>query len=303
MQAIIDGLKIFAGAMEIFRQNDRFTEYLLDGKYILRISKSELPEQKKHNRVSTLPFVPKIHMSGTVTVAGQQYHGMLFDYMPGDDLWSVAPGITEKGQYDIGKQIAQFLNELHLITDNYYDIGHYIPTVPRWKKTWKEGHFEYAAILKTGISKEDLKPGSQKTISEAFNYIHANLDSLEYQAGAKLLHNDFHPKNIIIREGRLTAVVDWECSQFGEADFELSRLIDWCVYPDNYLAQTNNLGILFKTVIENLPISAIPDIEKRMTIYQLEHEINQLIWRGKRQEDERIARINEWLNGKACVFK
>ena len=144
---------------------------------------------------------------------------------------------------------------------------------------------------------------SHKAISKAFGYIYANINSLEYQAGAKLLHNDFHLKNIIVREGRLIGVVDWECSQFGEADFELSRLFDWCIYPDNYLTQTNNLRILLQSIIENLRFtSVIPEMEKRITIYQLEHELNQLIWNGKKQENERIIRINEWLDGKVNAF-
>jgi len=125
--------------------------------------------------------------------------------------------------------------------------------------------------------------------------IYDNIDSLNYQTGAKLLHNDFHPKNIIVREGKLVGVIDWECSQYGEADFDLSHLFHWCIYPS---IQENNLDILLKSVVENLQfISIIPDIEKRFTIYQLEHDINQLIWNGKRQEEERIRRINGWLNG------
>ncbi|MDR2599157.1 MAG: phosphotransferase [Oscillospiraceae bacterium] len=299
IKIILKELNISVEAVEIYKKHERFMEYLLDNKYVLRISESELPEQKKNNRVNSLSFTSKIYSSGTFTVSGQKNHYVLFDYLLGDELWSVAPNLTDNEQYDIGKEIAHFLNELHLITDEYYDIGHYIPTIPRWKKTWKEGHFEYAEILRNSISKMELGLNSQKTLSKAFEYIYTNIDSLEYQAGAKLLHNDFHPKNIIVYEGKLTGVVDWECSQFGEADFELSRLFDWCIYPENYLTQSNNLRTLFNSIIENLRFSSVvPEIEKRMTIYQLEHELNQLIWNGKKQEEERSIRINEWLDGK-----
>jgi len=227
---------------------------------------------------------------------------LLCDYIKGDDLWSIASTLTDKEQYGIGKQMAQFLNELHSISADYYDIGHYVPTVPGWRKTWKEGHFEYLKILKNSLSLTDYKPDSQRMILIAFDYIDANLSALEYQAGAKLLHNDFHPKNIIVHGGRLAGVIDWECSQFGEADFELSRLFDWCFYPESYLTQTYNLEILLKSVIENSPLVSIPDIEKRLTIYQLEHELNQLIWNGKKQESERVIRISEWLAGKIGGF-
>ena len=91
-------------------------------------------------------------------------------------MWSVAPNLTDKEQYEIGKEIAQFLNELHLITDDCYDIGHYIPTIPRWRKTWKEGHCEYAEILKNGLLKKYLGLESRKVISKAFEYIYANID-------------------------------------------------------------------------------------------------------------------------------
>lgn len=118
---------------------------------------------------------------------------------------------------------------------------------------------------------------------------------MEYQTGAKLLHNDFHPKNIIIHEGRLAGIIDWECSQFGESDFELTHLLHWYIYPST---PDNNLELLLKSVAENLKIASnVPNIEKRLTIYQLEHELNQLIWNGNKQEEERIQRINGWLDG------
>ena len=303
MRDLLKSLGIFAEVVELYRQHDRFTEYLVDGKYVLRLSESELPEQKKNIRVNSLPFVSKIHSSGPCTVFGNTYHYLLFDYIHGGDLWSAAPRLTKKEQYIIGMEIALFLNELHSIAGDFYDIGHYIPTIPQWKKTWREGHIEYAAILENGLSKIGLEAKNQKTISKAFDFIRANMDALDYAAGAKLLHNDFHPKNIIVHEGRLTGVVDWECSQFGEADFELSRLFDWCVYPDSYLCQTNNLDTLLKSVVEHLRFaSAIPDMDRRMTVYQLEHELNQLVWNGKNQEEERMVRINGWLDGKIDIL-
>ena len=177
----------------------------------------------------TLNSIYKILRHNNFTV-----NTIMTDYIQGADLWSAAKNLTDKEKCSIGKEIAQFLNELHSISGNHYDIGHYIPTVPGWTKSWKEGHLEYAGILKNSLMEMSLDSSSQKTIAHAFNYIHANIDSMGYQAGAKLLHNDFHPKNIIIHEGRLAGVIDWECSQFGESDFELSRLFDWCVYPDSY---------------------------------------------------------------------
>ena len=202
--------------------------------------------------------------------------------------------LTNEQKYNIGKEIARFLTELHSITGEYYDMGHYIPTIPRYNGRWKDGHIEYVKLLRTGLLEFDFESNSQRAISAAFDYIHANIDCLEYQAGARLLHNDFHPKNIIIHDGKLAGVTDWECSQFGEADFELTHLFHWSVY----LIPDNKLELVLKSVVENLQkVSYVPNIDKRMTIYQLEHDLNQLIWRGKNQEEERVFKINGWLNG------
>lgn len=58
-----------------------------------------------------------------------------------------------------------------------------------------------------------------------------------------------------------------------------------------------------KSIVENLRIASdVPNIEKRLTIYQLEHELNQLIWNGKSQEEERMRRINGWLNGQVEIL-
>jgi aminoglycoside phosphotransferase (APT) family kinase protein len=290
---ILKTRNISTGVIELYQKNDRIIDYLIDNKYILRISKSVLDEQLKHDRVKSVSFVPKIHSSGSFTASGRNYYFLITDYVQGNDLYSVLQKLTDEQSIKIGKEIAQFLIELHSITDSSYDIGHYVATIPRYNRSWKEGHLEYIKSLRIGLSEMNTNSKSERIISSAFDYIYANINCLEYQAGAKLLHNDFHPKNIIIYKGRLAGIIDWECSQFGEADFELAHLFHWCIYSPN-----DTFELLLKSIFENfINTLNVPNIEKRLTIYQLEHELNQLIWSGKKQEEERTRRINGWLNG------
>lgn len=295
---ILEVLKVrnsFTGVIEFYQKNGRIIDYLLDHKYILRISKSTLDNQMKQNRIKPFSLVPKIHSSGSFAVSGHKYYYLITDYVQGNDLWSVIQNLTDEQQNNVGKEIAQFLSELHSITDVSYDIGHYIASIPRCTKLWKDGHLEYIEMLRGGVSEIGIELESKKIVSKAFDYIYTNISSLEYQTGAKLLHNDFHPKNIIVHEGRLAGIIDWECSQFGESDFELTHLFHWCIYPST---PSNNIELLLKSVVENLKIASnVPNIEKRLTIYELEHELNQLIWNGNKQEEERIQRINGWLDG------
>lgn len=300
---VLEANNIGAGEIRKFWGNEDTAAFLVDGKYVFKTSKTNFSEAAKLARAKLIRLVPKIHLSGSFFVLDCEYYYLMVDYVQGEELWSAAHNLSDDCKYGIGKEIALFLDELHQIRAEAYDIGHYIPTVPGWKKTWKEGHLEYAAILQNGLSEKDLGAECRAAVLKAFEYIYANIGCLEYQAGARLLHNDFHPKNIIVNEGRVAGVIDWECSQFGEADFELSRLFDWCVYPEDYLSGGRNLEVLLRGVLENLhSVSGVPCLAERLTIYQLEHELNQLIWQGGKRESEGTQRIYGWLGRLDCGF-
>jgi len=285
---------ITADVIEVYQAKKRIVDYLIDNKYILRTSKAVMEDQFKQDRVKSITLVPKIYLSGSFTVSDDSYYFLLTDYVQGSDLYSVLP-LTEEQSVSIGYEIANFLVDLHSVKDSSYDIGHYVPTIPRYKGSWKQGHLEYIQTLKNSLVGMKIQPENIDTITSAFDYMYANINCLDYQTGGRLLHNDFHPKNIIIEKGRLAGVIDWECSQFGEADFELAHLFHWCVYPPK---QDGRFDLLLKTIFEELMINLrVPNIEKRLTIYQLEHELNQIVWNGSKQEQERMRRINGWLNG------
>jgi thiamine kinase-like enzyme len=286
---------ILIDEIRIYQKYGSSIDYLINNEFILSISKKILGVQMKHNRVKSVSFVPKIHYSGDFVFSNEKYYFYVADYLKGNNLWNEITKLTGEQKIEIGKSIVQFLNELHSITGHSYDIGHYIPTIPNCMKTWKIGHIEYIELLKNELSTMEISPNGKQIISKAFDYIYENLNSLEYQIGARILHNDFHPKNIIISEGKLVGIIDWECSQFGEPDFELVHLFHWCIYPSD---SNNNIELLLKYIIENLQsIKKIPNIKERLTIYQLEHDLNQLIWNGIKQEKERIEKINGWLTG------
>lgn len=292
---IVRNWDISTNTIELYQKNDRIVDYLLDNKYILRISESVLDEQLKQDRAKSVSLVPRIHSSGSFTASSCNYYYLITDYVQGNDLYSVLQKLTDEQSIRIGQEIAQFLIELHSITDSSYDIGHYVPTIPRYKRSWKEGHLEYINSLKIGLSEVNTEPKSEDVISSAFDYMYANINCLEHETGAKLLHNDLHPKNIIIDGGRLAGIIDWECSQFGEPDFELAHLFHWCIYPPK---PEDRFELLLRSVCGNLMKTLnVPSIRKRLTIYQLEHELNQLIWNGKKQEEERMRRISGWLSG------
>ncbi len=294
--ALIKSQGIKANKVELFQENHRVSDYLIDHKVMLRLSKSNLDEVLRLERVKALDLVQKVHATGMWTILDEKYHYMICDFIEGNELFGALPELADHQMHDIGLQIADFLEKLHAIGGTCYDIGHYVPSIPRIGHSWRDGHEKYVDSMKMALSTIDFDYENKKVVDEAFEFLGSNMTCLEQQLGARLLHNDLHPKNIIIKDGKLAGIIDWECSQFGEQDFELSHLVHWCIYPPKNGVKYEKL---LKAIFESLAIAhKYDEIQTRLTVYQVEHEMNQLVWNGKFQEAERIHRIKGWLSNK-----
>ena len=270
--------------------------FFINNDLLLRVSETTMEgEQEKFRRVAALDFVPKIvHVGLLEREAGPVYYTLLTQ-LPGDDFVTAYSETTLAQQRQLGEDVAAFLDELYTFTGTDNDIGLYIPAIPDFAGTWRAGHQKYWEILRQGTKTLPLEPESLRVFESAFRFLDASAGALDYQAGPRLLHNDFHPKNILLHQGRFSGVIDWECSQFGEADFELCHVIHWCLYPPRPDIDFRPfLGVLFASSPQ---CAQVPDLAERLTIYQIEHDIQQIIWHGSRAAAERVPRIAGWMDG------
>ena len=270
--------------------------FFINQEILLRVSEEPMTqEQEKFRRVAMLNFVPRILHMGVFEREGGPIYYTLLTMLAGDDFVNVYPRLTEAQQKHLGIEIAGFMDALQEINGIHYDIGLYIPILPNFSGTWREGHQAYWEILKQGFKKLHLQPDSIEVFERAFQHLQANIAALEFQRGPKLLHNDLHPKNMILDQGKFSGVIDWECSQFGEADFELCHLIHWCLYPPE---PTIDFRPFLRAFFEASPQCAqVPNLVQRLTIYQVEHEIQQIIWNASGSESMRVPRLAGWLKG------
>ena len=140
-----------------------------------------------------------------------------------------------------------------------------------------------------------LKPDSIQVFERAYRFLQASSAVLDFQTGPKLLHNDFHPRNMLLYQGKFSGVIDWECSQFGEADFELCHLIHWCLYPPK---PNIDFRTFLRALFEASPkCTQVPNLAQRLTIYQIEHEMQQIIWNASEAESWRVPRLVRWMDG------
>ncbi len=272
--------------------------FFINDELLLRVSATTMAgEQERFRRVAALQRVPRIkHVGVLEREAGAVYYTLL-TLLPGDDFVNVYFETTVAQQKQLGKAVAAFLDNLHTNHGTHYDIGLYVPAIPEFCGTWRVGHQRYWGLLQQGAVALQLQPDSRRIFAEAFRFLSASVDVLDYQKGPTVLHNDFHPKNILLHQGCFSGVIDWECSQYGEADFDLCHLIHWCVYPPH---PAIDFRTFLRAVFQAAPhCTQVPELSKRLTLYQLEHEMQQIIWQGSPAEAERVPRIVRWLEGGA----
>lgn len=270
--------------------------FFINQEFLLRVSEVPMTlEQEKFRRIAALHFVPKMIHSGTLQREAGSIYYILLTLLPGDDFVNVYHETAQSQQQQLGKDIAGFLENLQECSGTHYDIGLYVPAFPHFSGTWREGHQEYWELLEQDAAKLHLQPASIEVMERAYRFLRAASAVLDYQVGAKLLHNDLHPKNILLHRGRFSGVIDWECSQFGEADFELCHFIHWCLYPPK---PDIDFRPFLRAVFAVSPkCTRVPDLARRLTIYQIEHEIQQIVWSAGEAASWRIPRLARWIDG------
>ena len=270
--------------------------FFINQKFLLRVSETPMTsEQEKFRRVAALNLVPQILQVGALENDTGSIFYTFLTYLPGDDFVNVYRDTTFAQQKQVGRDVADFLDDLQEITASSYDIGLYIPVIPHFSGSWRAGHQRYWEILEQESAKLHLEPESLRVFTNAFHFLQSSIAALDFQAGPKLLHNDFHPKNMVLSQGQFSGVIDWECSQFGEADFELCHLIHWCLYPPK---PSIDYRPFLRALLDAVPKCAqVPNLALRLAIYQIEHEIQQIIWQGKEAESLRVPRLSHWMSG------
>lgn len=243
------------------------------------------------DRIKNLKHVPKLVHSSEELSTGNDAYYLILQYIEGVELFTKYNVLTDEETFKIGREIAEFLLGLHTIKGDKYDIGHYVPIIPDYDGSWKSGHKKYWESIYKELMNTSLSDSASKILALSNDYMSENISSLDFENGPSLLHNDFHYKNIMVNKGAFSGVIDWECSQYGEADFDLINLLQWGLFPPS---GASDMRHLFETVFTHyIKKGSIPKIEKRLTIYALEHDWIQILWSQGKRAEELLPRI-EW---------
>lgn len=270
--------------------------FFINDELLLRVSATPMErEQERFRRVAALPWVPQLKHVGVLDRRDGPAYYTVVTALPGVDLVTGHAETTVAQQTQVGRDLAGFLDSLHAYVGPSYDIGLYVPALPGFAGTWRAGHQRYWELLEHGTASLQLQPDSRSILGKAFAFLRSRAGTLDHQSGPALLHNDLHPRNILLHQGGLSGVIDWECAQHGEPDFDLCHVVHWCLYPPD---PGLDLRAFLRGLLRAAPrCTRVPELAGRLTLYQVEHEIQQIIWQGNGAEAERVPRIVRWMEG------
>lgn len=178
-------------------------------RYLLRIAPLSDPGVLPHKQAefevirrlrNYSSLVPGAHAFGTSDDGSLCF--VVLDFMEGTDGGIALDGPAPQEQYRLGVQAGRELKRLHAMPAPA-DLPDW-PGAVRAKYARKVAAFDAQGLSLPGIDRTRLSRYIQKNIS----CIHG--------AGRTFLHGDYHPANLIVRDGRLTGIIDFNRYEWGD---------------------------------------------------------------------------------------
>ncbi|MEC9251975.1 MAG: phosphotransferase family protein [Pseudomonadota bacterium] len=152
---------------------------------------------------SSVPVAPTYGLCEDTDVNGAPFY--LMGFVSGVVLHNQQPAqkLTEAERHSFGLHAIEVLSDLHLINPDDVGLGQlgrkeaYIERqLKRWTKQW-----------------EATKTHEIPEMDESLRLLH---EDLPVQVGAAIVHGDYRPGNMIVAEGRMAALLDWELCTLGD---------------------------------------------------------------------------------------
>lgn len=258
--------------------------FLVDGAYVLRIGAREDAHRRLGQETALLQ-----RLAGQVPVprvrAFGQYEGSTYQiqqYVTGQKLHNAWRGLTPAAQESITEQLAGCLQALH--RERYPGFG--APGEDAAPNTSWAGY--RAARLRATIAEIQalglrMVPGFIELAEEHFA---AHAGALE-GGSPTLVHGDLWMGNILVENGRIAAILDFEYAQRAPADYELLVIEAFCLYPNDYAEEENEVynaadfAPFCRLLRKYYPaLFDVPRLRERLDLYHLESALSSyLSWR------------------------
>ena len=167
---------------------------------------------------SAVPVAKTLGLCGDVTVNEAPFYVM--DYVAGPVLHDseVAANLSADERHSLGLHVIETLAKLHQIDPDQVGLGdlgrkeaYLARQLKRWNKQWEASKtHEIPAMDETSVLLQERMPE---------------------QIGATIVHGDYRLGNMIVNEGKISAVLDWELCTLGDPLADVGYLLNSWIAP------------------------------------------------------------------------
>lgn len=247
--------------------------FLVDGQYIVRVGgRADALTRLKHETELLQSLegkirVPKVYAFGQVA----DFVYQIQQFIPGQKLYRVWKDLSPDAQETIADELAETLKVIHSLPAPFFGDGRPgSQPYTTWEDYLAAGFYQTLAEFEAlGIR---MAPGM---LELAVDFFESHRHVLEGGRPA-LVHGDFTLVNLLVDNGRLAALLDFEYSLHAPFDYELYALELFCLYPNDYAEEgheiycTADFAGLFPLLRKYYPaLFEAPNARERLDVYQV----------------------------------
>jgi serine/threonine protein kinase len=258
--------------------------FLVDGKQIIRVGAREDAGPRLEREAILLQSLAGQIPVAKVLAFGQEqgFTYQVQQFMPGQKLYVVWKDLSVEEQNAIAAELAACLKILH--SARFPDFGSGRPDSPG-SATWSDyfsDQFQHSVEALRDL-RIRMVPGFIETAVDYFE------EHRHVLAGgvATQVHSDMNLGNILVDNGKVSAILDFEFALQAPADYELQAIEAFCLYPNDWAEEGNEVfcSADFATLIPLMrkhdpELFSMRNLRERLNIYHVSSALSSyLAWR------------------------
>ncbi|MFH0967790.1 MAG: aminoglycoside phosphotransferase family protein [Methanobacteriota archaeon] len=184
---------------------------------------------------------------------------MILEYIDGDDGEESLNSLSRENQYEIGYQAGEELKKLHHLAAP--------PETPPWHLQKQRKYKWYCnSFQQMPPELAEVDPGVIDAVIK--KYLHHMKDTSQ-----TFQHDDYHPANLIIRNGRMSGIIDFNRCDWGDPIHDF--------YKVAYFTRSISIPFAKGQIDGYYQGSVPPDFWERYILYCAMSIIPDLVWSGR----------------------
>ncbi len=276
--------------------------YSINDKFILKVCEDPENEENFEKEVFFYNFfqnkipVPKIILyDNSKKVYNKSF--MIYHKIIGDNLYSKWHLMSDSKRKEIIKELCRILK---IVNQSPYK---------KFTEQFKLSSINWHDKVLEKIENSLKKVANKKIISSKFikaikTFVEANHSFLNEQK-IGLVYWDAHFDNILIKKNKIVGILDFERTELSSIDLNLDIIKRMVEYPKKYMSEEfekfakkedySKLLVWFKEFYPEL--FDFKDLNKRLDLYAIEHDLDTLIWYPNSKEvKQMIAKTINYNN-------